>query len=213
MNLCPRCHQPLEDDEEYVCCADATKTWQCTACHKIWEGFAFPCGMCPSCGGALSREIEVHDPADASETVRFALEIELGGVAFYCQCQDLTPDPGLRRLFGSLARMEAEHAALLTCRYHVSTSASEREEPTIPQIAVYAGADTVRVTDDISLLALALTLEERARDFFRDQAAVHPRGSSAWRLVQELAAEEEEHVQLISGELSLRRQGRSGLLV
>ena len=57
--LCPKCHRPLEGDEEYICCADSELQWRCTDCGKVSEGFAFPYGMCPYCGGKL----EVGDPA------------------------------------------------------------------------------------------------------------------------------------------------------
>ena len=50
---CPKCHQPLDGDELYICCAGASVAWQCQNCAKISEGFAFPYGMCPHCGGKL----------------------------------------------------------------------------------------------------------------------------------------------------------------
>jgi len=54
--LCPKCHSPLDGDgESYICCAGATLRWHCTACAKVSEGFAFPYGGCPLCGGALTR--------------------------------------------------------------------------------------------------------------------------------------------------------------
>ena len=51
--LCPKCHKPLADEEDgpYICCADAPLQWQCGACGKVSEGFAFPYGRCPQCGG------------------------------------------------------------------------------------------------------------------------------------------------------------------
>ena len=51
--VCPKCHQPLEGDESYICCADAALQWRCESCAKVSEGFAFPYGMCPHCGGKL----------------------------------------------------------------------------------------------------------------------------------------------------------------
>ncbi|MCP6769981.1 hypothetical protein NL529_34545, partial [Klebsiella pneumoniae] len=44
---CPKCHQPIEGDEEYICCADAKLQWRCDSCAKVSEGFAFPYGQCP----------------------------------------------------------------------------------------------------------------------------------------------------------------------
>ena len=54
--LCPKCHSPLDGDgESYICCAGATLRWHCTSCAKVSEGFAFPYGGCPLCGGTLTR--------------------------------------------------------------------------------------------------------------------------------------------------------------
>ena len=47
---CPKCKRPILDEEPYICCADQVLSWQCCDCRKIEEGFAFPYGMCPSCG-------------------------------------------------------------------------------------------------------------------------------------------------------------------
>ena len=49
--VCPKCRQPLETDESYICCADATVQWRCQSCGKVSEGFAFPYGMCPHAAG------------------------------------------------------------------------------------------------------------------------------------------------------------------
>ncbi len=86
--LCPRCHQPLadEDDGPYICCAGQTMQWHCVQCGKVNEGFAFPYGCCPHCGGELeARGQDASQPADdaALTAVRIAFEIELGGRAFY----------------------------------------------------------------------------------------------------------------------------------
>ena len=54
--LCPKCQRPLDDsaDGVYICCAHATLQWRCEQCAKLSEGFAFPYGRCPQCGGKLS---------------------------------------------------------------------------------------------------------------------------------------------------------------
>src|SRR5690606_40017019 len=78
---CPKCHRPLEDADDgvYICCADAVLQWRCMQCAKVSEGFAFPYGRCPQCGGELemldAREV---DQAPALEGIRKAFEIELG---------------------------------------------------------------------------------------------------------------------------------------
>src|SRR5512144_2970991 len=51
--VCPKCRQPIEGDDPYVCCAGATLQWRCADCGKVSEGFASPYGMCPLCSGKL----------------------------------------------------------------------------------------------------------------------------------------------------------------
>ena len=62
--LCPKCRRPLEDEADgpYICCAGASLQWRCMDCAKVSEGFAFPYGRCPHCGG----ELEVVEGVRAS---------------------------------------------------------------------------------------------------------------------------------------------------
>ncbi|HMR70203.1 MAG TPA: hypothetical protein PKA84_08220, partial [Rubrivivax sp.] len=84
MMRCPKCHQPLADQDEglYICCAGAPMQWQCGDCGKISEGFAFPYGACPQCGGRLAlRGDAAARTADAAAVAggRTAVEIERSG--------------------------------------------------------------------------------------------------------------------------------------
>ncbi|MCB9557373.1 MAG: NADPH-dependent glutamate synthase [Deltaproteobacteria bacterium] len=211
-NSCPRCGKPIGEEESYVCCADARLTWRCNSCHKVSEGFAFPFGLCPACGGTLeaTSASAVVDPA-THQAIRRAFEIELGGSAFYQRGAAACDDAELRALFERLAQMEAEHTQTLSRRYHVEPPDTVGE-PTTAQIAVYAGTETPRDDDALALLRLAVRLEERARDFFVGQlqglAADHP----AYALYRELAAEEQEHVDLLGTELRRRRRGQPGVI-
>ena len=84
--LCPKCKRPLDDESDgpYICCAGASMRWRCEGCAKVSEGFAFPYGRCPQCGGQLQvMDGRPPDPATSIEGVRSAFEIELGGRAFY----------------------------------------------------------------------------------------------------------------------------------
>jgi glutamate synthase (NADPH) small chain len=106
--------------EPHICCAGATLHWHCRSCAKVSEGFAFPHGGCPLCGGAL----DLFDPgpvgdAAAMNAVRKAFEIELGGQAFYHRAAVSASDPALRELFARFAAMEREHMDTLAGRYHV----------------------------------------------------------------------------------------------
>ncbi len=209
---CPRCHGRIERGEPYVCCAGATITWQCLSCHKVHEGFAFPFGRCAACNGTLSRvraETELDDAA--RDAVQKAMEIELGGWAFYARGAKLTTDPELADMFGRLAAMEREHIDLLAARYHVSTPGLG-EMALGPDVSeLYAGTNSEPSTA-IELLELAAALEERAKQFFARRSSELVRGSAVWRLYRELEAEEHEHVAMIETEIQRRKAGRAGLL-
>jgi rubrerythrin len=208
---CPKCRQPLDDDEEYICCAAETVAWRCTACAKVSEGFAFPYGQCPLCGGALAR-LDPRSAAEGAEldAVREALAIELGGRAFYTRAALDATEPAMRELFGRLAAMEGEHITTLSRRYHI-----ERAEPAIDfavdRAAIYAGIDT-RPRDPAYLFRIAIACEERAAAFFAERAGSAAAGSKVGDLYRELAAEEREHVALLSTEYALWLDGRAGLL-
>jgi glutamate synthase (NADPH/NADH) small chain len=209
---CPKCHQPLSDDSaDYICCAGSTLTWHCTACAKVYEGFAYPYGLCPACGGALARD---HSPevgsAPSLEAVRRAFEIELGGMAYYGGGARRASDPDVRELFARLAEMERGHLTTLERRYHVKAP-EVGGELTPTQVAIYAEAEPP-TQDAHALLRLAVTLERRARDFFAAEGARLTPGSTEQRLYKELQAEEQEHLDLLSTELRRLIEGRPGLL-
>ncbi|AGA90369.1 NADPH-dependent glutamate synthase, homotetrameric [Thioflavicoccus mobilis 8321] len=210
--LCPKCHRPIEGDEDaYICCADAVLSWRCESCGKVSEGFAFPYGMCPDCGGRLHAATSQRpEGATALNAIRRAFEIELGGHAFYARAAQSTQDPVLEELFGKLADMESQHIATLARRYH-----TEVPPPTktfdLERATIYAGIDK-RPDGPIDLFEIAIAFEQRAVDFFTSRGDVAPEGSPERELYSELAAEERDHVQLLRTELARYRQGKPGLL-
>jgi homotetrameric NADPH-dependent glutamate synthase len=209
---CPRCHGRIEGGDPYVCCAGATLSWQCTSCHKLYEGFAFPFGRCAACGGKLTREVDGPTLDDAArEAVQRAMEVELGGWAFYARGAQATDDPELAELFGRLAAMEREHLELLASRYHVAAPSLEAVELDASVAQLLAGVDA-RPKNAIELLETARELEERAKRFFAERASALPRGSAVWRMYRELEAEEHEHVAVIETELLRKQSGKPGML-
>ena len=85
------------------------------------EGFAFPYGMCPYCGGKLTALERPGVSEDAGiHAIRLAFEIELGGLDFYSQASRQSTDPALKELFAKLAGMEREHMETLSRRYHLT---------------------------------------------------------------------------------------------
>jgi rubrerythrin len=199
---CSRCRRPFEPgEEEHICCGGERITWTCTECQKVSEGFAFPYGLCPACGGTLELGHETAIDSEAAvEAIRHAFEIELGGITFYSHgAKELeAKDPDLAKLFRDLAEMERGHMDVLARRYHIEAPEESRSMHLTPsQIAVFAGADVKDFTG-ASLLRLAVHLEKRARAFFLDAGRKFPTGSHEWRLYRELEAEEREHVDMLS---------------
>lgn len=208
---CPKCHRPLETDESYICCAGATLQWRCQSCAKVSEGFAFPYGMCPHCGGKLEA-LERAGVADAAglDAIRLAFQIELGGQAFYDRAAARTSDPVLKELFGRLSAMENEHMETLARRYHVTVpdpAAGFR----IDLAAVQAGVEG-RIDDPETLFRAAIAFERRAVAFFSERAKSVPEGSPEQQLYRELGAEEVEHVALLETELQRWSAGKAGLI-
>ena len=208
---CPRCRQPIEGPEEYVCCGTDLLEWRCRDCGKVSEGFAFPYGACPLCDGTLERlgERDLAE-ADSLDAVRVAFEIELGGHAFYRQAAAEAKEPGMRLLFTKLADMEEEHMATLARRYHAEAPEPSRRSG-IERAAVFAGIES-RPDDPANLFRIAIACEERAAAYFGERCAAARDGSSERALYMELAAEEREHAELLTTEFVRWQAGKPGLL-
>ncbi|WBY03224.1 AMP-binding protein [Ramlibacter tataouinensis] len=211
---CPRCQAPDADEagDDSICCAGAPTQWQCDLCGKVSEGFAFPYGGCPLCGGKLVLRPPGHDarPEGAAlEAVRMAFEIELGGRAFYQQAAVEAGDQAMRALFGGLAVLEGEHMELLSRRYHVEPPAPQPPFP-VQRAALFAEVEH-RPQDPDNLFRIAIGLEKRAAAFFAAHAAQAAAGSTEQRLYLELGAEEREHVALLTAEHARWRTGKAGL--
>ncbi len=203
-HVCPRCHLPLDDQDGsiYVCCAGETLQWRCDGCGKVSEGFAFPYGQCPYCNGHLVRNAGGGpiDPDNerATEAIRVAFEIELGGQAYYRAAADAATDPHLAELFDEMADREAEHIQTLKRRYHTEVPEPPTDFAT-DRAAIFAGMES-HPEDPANLLKLALAFEQRAVEYFEKHIADTPEGSDERALYEELAAEEREHVNLLASE-------------
>jgi rubrerythrin len=204
---CPKCHRPLvdEDDGPYICCADAPMQWQCDSCGKVSEGFAFPYGRCPQCGGelALRAPQEAHPDAASLTAVRMAFEIELGGRAFYQRAAADSHDETLRTLFGRFAVMEGEHMETLSRRYHI-------EAPDGPENSDRAAAIFGEVESRPQVRRTSFD-RDRAREAAAEFFVVRGQGSagSPRRCSQELAAEERDHASILTTSTPLEgRQAR-----
>jgi glutamate synthase (NADPH) small chain len=211
MNVCPRCHRPIEGEEAYVCCAGVELRWRCAGCGKVSEGFAFPYGMCPHCKGRLELlERGPIEDALALDAIRMAFEIELGGLAFYEHAARDAAEPALRDLFGRLAEMEQAHMATLSRRYHAELPPPAGDFQ-IDRAAIFAGVDR-HPEDPANLFRIAIAFEQRAAKFFAERGAQAVEGSAERALYKELAAEEREHVEILTTEYGRWQSGRAGLL-
>jgi rubrerythrin len=212
MNICPRCHGPLDGDEPYICCAGVELRWRCPECHKVSEGFAFPYGMCPHCGKGKLEMLDrgALEGDQAMEAVRKAFEIEIGGHAFYVRASEGAQEPALRELFGRFAAMEEEHMETLSKRYHVAMPAVS-DDFQLDRAAIFAGVDG-KPDDPANLFRIAIAFEQRAVDFFSAEGERATHGSVEGDLYRELAAEEREHVQLLTTEYRRWQTGKAGIL-
>jgi rubrerythrin len=210
-SLCPRCRRPLEDDEPYICCAGVELRWRCADCGKVSEGFAFPYGMCPHCKGKLELlDRGAIQGDEAMEAVRKAFEIELGGHAFYARASREAKDEELRELFGRFAEMEKEHMETLSKRYHAELPTPSADFQ-LDRAAIFAGVDR-KPEDPANLFRIAIAFEQRAVDFFSREGERAPEGSVERELYRELAAEEREHVALLTTEYRRWQTGKAGIL-
>jgi homotetrameric NADPH-dependent glutamate synthase len=211
-HVCAKCHRPLEGDEEYICCAGLSLTWTCGSCQKVYEGFAYPYGLCPACGGTLERDHEADVTSkETVEALRHAFEVELGGLAFYARGSREVGDPDLKKFFRTLSEMERGHMETLARRYHVEAPDTEAPGMSPAQVAIYAGAELPSSGPE-DLLKLAVLLEKRARVFFLERGRQFPPGSAEWKLYRELEAEEREHTDLLTAALVRYTAGKPVLV-
>jgi len=200
---CPKCRRVLEEDE--ICCAQVRYTWRCKSCFKLTSGFAIPYGKCFLCGG----ELELIQDRDLGDSMRFrairdAVQFELNSFHFYKLARDRARSPEQRAVLERLYEAELDHLHELEEKYHahldrevVDLSANEQN-----LLSNWLFRD-IRVSEDTGVADLyrqALEMERRTRDHFRKLALDLPAGLER-DLCAELAAEEEEHVAMLEGEL------------
>jgi hypothetical protein len=99
--------------------------------------------------------------------------------------------------------------ATLTRRYHAKPPALDGFR--LDRAALYAGIDH-QPEDPANLLRIAIAFEQRAALRFETEAERLAEGSAERQLYRELAAEEREHLALLSTEYERWKQGKPGLL-
>ena len=200
---CPKCHRVLEEDE--ICCAQVRYTWRCKSCLKLTTGFAVPYGKCFMCGGPL----EVIEGRELGDSMRFraireAVEFELNSFHFYKLARERAQSPEQRAVLERLYEAELDHLHELEEKYHAhldrETVELSADQDKLLANWLFHGIHLDQETGLKELYEVALEMERRTRDHFRKLAGDLPAGLEK-DLCGELAAEEEEHVALLEGEL------------
>jgi rubrerythrin len=203
-STCPKCRSVVEDDE--ICCAQVRYTWRCKSCFKLTSGIAVPYGKCFMCGG----DLEVIRNRDLGDSMRFrairdAVQFELNSFHFYKLARDRARTPEQRATLERLYEAELDHLHELEEKYHAHLDRSvvelSADENKLLENWLFKG---IRVPEDAGvhdLYQIALEMEQRTRDHFRGLARSLPPGLEK-DLCEELAAEEDEHVELLLGEMS-----------
>lgn len=200
-STCPKCRAVLEEDE--ICCAQVRYTWRCKSCFKLTSGFAVPYGKCFLCGGELEL-IRNRDLGDSMrfQAIRDAVQFELNSFHFYKLARDKAGSPEQRAVLERLYEAELDHLHELEAKYHAHldrevVELSANEEKLLGNW-LFRG---IRVDGGVAdLYQAALEMERRTRDHFRKLARSLPVGLER-ELCEELAAEEEEHVAMLEGEI------------
>jgi rubrerythrin len=193
----------LEEDE--ICCAQVRYTWRCKSCFKLTTGLAIPYGKCFMCGGDL-EVIPGRDLGDSMQfrAIRDAVQFELNSFHFYKLARDKARTPDQRAVLERLYEAELDHLHELEEKYHAHLDREvvelSSDENHLLSNWLFRG---IRIMEDSGITDLyqqALEMERRTRDHFRELAKGLPPGLER-ELCEELAAEEDEHVALLEGEL------------
>ena len=202
-STCPKCRSVIEDDE--ICCAQVRYTWRCNSCFKLTSGFAIPYGKCFLCGGDL-EVIRDRDLGDSMsfQAIRDAVQFELNAFHFYKLARDKARDAAQRSVLERMYEAELDHLHELEQKYHVHLDRRvvelSADEDALLSNWLFEG---IRFDDQTAIADLyksAIEMETRTRDHFRRFARELPPGLER-DLCAELAAEEDEHVALLAGEL------------
>ena len=200
---CPKCRRVLEEDE--ICCAQVRYSWRCRSCFKLTTGFAVPYGKCFLCGGQL----EVIPGRELGDSMRFrairdAVQFELDSFHFYKLARDRAANPEQRAVLERLYEAELDHLHELEEKYHAHLDREVVElspdDDRILANSLFRGIDVGSQASVGQLYRAAVEMERRTRDHFRALARELPPGLER-DICSELAAEEEEHVAMLEGEL------------
>jgi rubrerythrin len=202
-STCPKCRAVLEEDE--ICCAQIRYTWRCKSCFKLTSGLAMPYGKCFLCGGDL-EVIPDRNLGDSMQfrAIRDAVQFELNSFHFYKLARDRAVTPEQLAVLERLYEAELDHLHELEEKYHAHLDREvvelSKDEEKLLSNWLFKGIQVTATSGVADLYQIALEMEKRTRDHFQKLARELPAGLEK-ELCSELAAEEEEHVALLQGEL------------
>ncbi len=200
---CPKCRRVLEEDE--ICCSQIRYSWRCRSCFKLTSGLAIPYGKCFLCGG----DLEVIPGRELGDSMRFqairdAVQFELNSFHFYKLARDKAKTADQRAVLERLFEAELDHLHELEEKYHAHLDREvvelSSDEENLLSNWLFRGIHLTADSGVADLYQAALEMERRTRDHFHKLANDLPPGLER-DLCAELAAEEEEHVALLEGEL------------
>jgi rubrerythrin len=157
------------------------------------------------CGGPL----EVIEGRELGDSMRFraireAVEFELNSFHFYKLARERAQSAEQRAVLERLYEAELDHLHELEEKYHAhldrETVELSADHDKLLANWLFQGIKLDQQTGVRDLYEIALEMERRTRDHFRNLAGDLPAGLEK-ELCGELAAEEEEHVAMLEGEL------------
>ena len=151
--------------------------------------------------------IEDRDLGDPLElrAVREAMQLELDSFHFYRMAHERIQNPQNRIILEQLLESETDHLHELEEKYHahLDPSVIDLEPGAEKRLSEWLFRDIV-FTDETAasrIYEMAIEMERRTRDHFRKLAGEAAEGGPDRETYLELAAEEEEHVALLEGEM------------
>ena len=138
------------------------------------------------------------------QAIRDAVQFELNSFHFYKLARDKAKSPDQRAVLERLYEAELDHLHELEEKYHAHLDREvvelSSDEENLLSNWLFRGIHLTADSGIADLYQAALEMERRTRDHFRKLANDLPLGLER-DLCAELAAEEEEHVALLEGEL------------
>jgi rubrerythrin len=171
----------------------------------LTTGFAVPYGKCFLCGGDL-EVIQGRELGDSMQfrAIRDAVQFELNSFHFYKLARDKAATPEQLAVLERLYEAELDHLHELEEKYHAHLDRGvvelSRDEEKLLSNWLFKGLRVTASSGVADLYQIALEMEKRTRDHFQKLALELPAGLEK-DLCGELAAEEEEHVALLQGEM------------